>query len=153
MQKSSSFAFGAKTYYRPIEAAIRWAGLLRFEQRILETVGDRPLPKPDEFPRWPLLRLYTDRIYDGIAHGELIYGKGGVVRGAVKGEGDDPALTIRHVDLKDWVARYYPRQAPSSLSDERGRALHPATPPRARSVRRAERAATKVELTELKQAH
>src|SRR3989344_3527431 len=87
MQKSSSFAFGAKTYYRPIEAAIRWAGLLRFEQRILETVGDRPLPKPDEFPRWPLLRLYTDRIYDGIAHGELIYGKGGVVRGGGGGGG------------------------------------------------------------------
>ncbi|OGA58463.1 MAG: receptor protein-tyrosine kinase [Burkholderiales bacterium RIFCSPHIGHO2_01_FULL_64_960] len=153
MQKSSSFAFGAKTYYRPIEAAIRWAGLLRFEQRILETVGDRPLPKPDEFPRWPLLRLYTDRIYDGIAHGELIYGKGGVVRGAVKVEVDDPALTIRHVDLKDWVARYYPGEKPSFLFDEIERALHPAINPHALNVLLAEREATKVELTELKQAH
>ncbi|HPE81423.1 MAG TPA: ATP-binding protein, partial [Gammaproteobacteria bacterium] len=36
MPKSSCLAFGTKTYYRPIEVAIRWAGLLRFELRILE---------------------------------------------------------------------------------------------------------------------
>jgi len=42
MPKSSSLADGAKTYYRPIEAAIRWSGLLRFERRILATLGQRP---------------------------------------------------------------------------------------------------------------
>src|SRR3989344_6633577 len=113
MQKSSSFAFGAKTYYRPIEAAIRWAGLLRFEQRILETVGDRPLPKPDEFPRWPLLRLYTDRIYDGIAHGELIYGKGGVVRGGVEGGGGGPPPHIPPADPQELGGRHHPGGKPS----------------------------------------
>ncbi len=39
MPKSSRLADGAKTYYRPIEAAIRWSGLLRFERRILATLG------------------------------------------------------------------------------------------------------------------
>ena len=34
MSKSSSLAGGAKIYYRPIRAAIRWSGLLRFERRI-----------------------------------------------------------------------------------------------------------------------
>ncbi|MFX6035540.1 ATP-binding protein, partial [Acinetobacter baumannii] len=57
MPKSSSHAFGAKTYYRPIEAAVRWCGLLRFEQRILEALEQRAMPEPGEFPRWPLLRL------------------------------------------------------------------------------------------------
>ena len=37
MEKSSCLAFGARIYYRPIEAAIRWSGLLRFERRILAT--------------------------------------------------------------------------------------------------------------------
>ena len=53
MPKSSSLADGAKTNYRPIEAAIRWSGLLRFERRILATLGRRPLPEATEFPRWP----------------------------------------------------------------------------------------------------
>ena len=56
MPKSSSHAFGAKTY-RPIEAAVRWCGLLRFEQRILEALEQRAMPEPGEFPRWPLLRM------------------------------------------------------------------------------------------------
>lgn len=153
MQKSSSLAFGARTYYRPIEAAIRWAGLQRFEPRILQTLGERPLPEPDDFPRWPLLRLYADRIFDGVAHGELAHGKAGIVREAVRLELDDPALTIRHVDLKSWVARYYPGEKPSFLFDEMERALHPAISPRALSVLLAEREAMKVELADLSLAH
>ncbi len=39
MPKSSSLADGAKTYYRLIEAAIRWSGLLRFERRIVGDLG------------------------------------------------------------------------------------------------------------------
>ncbi len=153
MQKSSSLASGIRTYYRPIEAAIRWAGLLRFEQRILEIVGERPLPEPDDFPRWPLLRLYIDRIFDGVAHGELACGKAGIVRESAPVELDDPALTIRHVDLKSWMARYYPGEKPSFLFDEIERALHPAISLRALSVLLAEREAAKLELAELRDAH
>lgn len=153
MPKSSSLASGARTYYRPIEAAIRWAGLLRFEPRILEALGERPLPKADDFPRWPLLRLYADRIFDGMVHGELPHGKAGIVRDDVRLELDDPALTIRHVDLKPWVARYYPGEKPSFLFNEMERALHPTISQRALSVLLVEREAAKVELTELHQAH
>ena len=67
MEKSSCLAFGARIYYRPIEAAVRWAGLLRFEPRILETLGPRAMPEPNDFPRWPLLRLFSERIW---AHSE-----------------------------------------------------------------------------------
>src|SRR3989344_3477655 len=126
MRKSSCLAFGARTYYRPIEAAIRWSGLMRFEQRILERLGQRPLPDPAEFPRWPMLRLNAERIFDAVAHGELAHGKAGIVR-AVKGLPiDDPALTIRHVDLKTWMAHYYPGEKPEFLFDDVERALHPA---------------------------
>ncbi len=81
MPKSSSLADGAKTYYRPIEAAIRWSGLLRFERRILATLGRRPLPEATEFPRWPMLRLNTERVFDALAHGEMRYGKEGLGAG------------------------------------------------------------------------
>ena len=36
MTKSSSSGAKAKVFYRPIEAAIHWAGLSRFERRILD---------------------------------------------------------------------------------------------------------------------
>lgn len=153
MQKSSSIALGTKTYYRPIEAAVRWTGLLRFEQQILETLGQRAFPGADEFPRWPLLRLYADRIFDGITHGELACGRSGVVRDTMQVELDDPALTIRHVDLKAWVAHYYPGDKPSFLFDEIERALHPALSPLALGVLLTEREAAKLELTQLRHAH
>jgi hypothetical protein len=71
MRKSSCVALGVRTYYRPVEAAIRWAGLQRLERRILEMLGQRMVPAPDEFPRWPLLRLCAERIFDGIVHGGI----------------------------------------------------------------------------------
>ena len=50
MPKSSRLVDGAKIYYRPIEAGIRWSGLLRFGRRILAALGrgpppDRPRPE------------------------------------------------------------------------------------------------------------
>lgn len=126
MPKSSRLIDGAKIYYRPIEAAIRWSGLLRFEQRILVTLGRRPLPAATEFPRWPLLRLNTERVFDALAHGEMPYGKEGLVRDKQGLAMDDPLLTVRHVDLKAWMAHYYPGEKPAFLFDEVERALHPA---------------------------
>ena len=99
MPKSSRLVDGAKICYRPIEAAIRWSGLLRFERRILATLGRRPLPEATEFPRWPLLRLNTERVFDALAHGEMPYGKEGLVRDTQGLELDDPSLTVRHVAL------------------------------------------------------
>lgn len=57
----------SKVFYRPIEASIRWAGLLRYEQAILASVSSpRNLPLSLNCPRWRELRLYTERIYDGV---------------------------------------------------------------------------------------
>ena len=33
-----------KTYYKPIEAALRWCGLSKHEELILQTVGELSVP-------------------------------------------------------------------------------------------------------------
>jgi hypothetical protein len=148
MQKSSSLADGAKTYYRPIEAAIRWSGLLRFEPRILTTLGQRHLPDTQEFPRWPTLRLNAERIFDALAHGELAHSTAGIAHEGQRLAMDDPPLTVRHVDLKAWMAHYYPGEKPAFLFDEVERALHPAISIDAMGALLAEREAIKARLAE-----
>ncbi len=87
----------SKVFYRPIEAAIRWAGLLRYLPMILATIASpRVLPRSLNCPRWNECRLHSERIYDGILNGELPYGKNGITL-------NDPNLlnsldlTVRHV--------------------------------------------------------
>lgn len=152
-KKSSCLTFGAKTYYRPIEATIRWCGLLRFELHILKALGQRALPEVREFPRWPLLRLNAERIFDALTHGELPCGKAGLVQASQRPSLDDPDLTVRHVDLKVWMSHYYPSERPSFLFDDIERALHPAVSLDALNVLLADREATKVQLAELSQLH
>ena len=111
-------------YYRPIDAAIRWAGLLRFRDEILAAVQHRHLPAHLDCPRCDELRLYTDRIYDGIYHGELPYGQNGITSND-KTLWDSPALTVRHIDLKQWRLHYYPGQRPPFLFSRIERIAHP----------------------------
>jgi len=153
MEKSSCLAFGAKTYYRPIEAAIRWAGLMRFELRILETLGLRAVPELGDFPRWPMLRLFAERIYDALAHDELPFGKAGIAQASHRPALDDPALIVRHVDLKAWMSHYYPGDRPPFLFDGIERNLHPAVSIATLNVLLADREAAKVQLAELSQLH
>jgi len=102
--------------YRPIEAAIRWSGLTRHEPRILEVLNGRRLPEPGEFPQWPTLRRNAERIYDGILNKELRVAINGItVQGGVGANPHDPNLTIRHVDLKEWMCRFYPAHRPPFL--------------------------------------
>lgn len=115
-----------KVHYRPIEAAIRWSGLLEYERQILGTLGDRTAPMPDEFPAWPTLRLNTDRIYDGIINQELPW----AINGKAAHEApsiDRTDLTVRHIDLKTWMIRYYPEQRPAFLFVEGERRLDQQT--------------------------
>lgn len=114
-----------RTSYRPIEAAIRWSGLDRFESRILEVVGARNVPGPEDFPRWPMLRLNVERIFDAMRNRELPYGRGGITCDDPSLL-DDPELTIRHVDLRAWMTHFYPSQKPAFLFDDIERQLHPA---------------------------
>ena len=58
----------SKVFYRPIEAAIRWAGLLRYLPMILATIASpRFLPPSLNCPRWNECRLYSERIYERFA--------------------------------------------------------------------------------------
>ncbi|MCP5349235.1 MAG: hypothetical protein H7A04_20460 [Pseudomonadales bacterium] len=141
----------SKVFYRPIEVAIRWSGLMRFESRILRTLGDKSIPGPNDFPRWPMLRLNMERLYDAFRNGELPYGKSGITC-------DDPALltdpdlTVRHVDLKTWMAHYYPDQKPEFLFDGIERHLHPAISFDSMQALLVDREALKLQLAELEKS-
>lgn len=141
----------AKVFYRPIEAAIRWSGLTRFETRIVDVMGRKRIPAPDDFPRWPMLCLNAERIFDGLRNGELPFGKAGITCDD-SSLLDDPNLTIRHVDLKAWMARFYPDQRPAFLFDEIERQLHPGIRIEAVQALLADREALKVELAEREQS-
>jgi hypothetical protein len=136
-----------RVFYRPIEAAIRWSGLLRFETRILDAMNGKGVPDLDDFPRWPMLRLNTERIFDALRNGELPYGKSGVTSNDSSFL-DDPDITVRHVDLKAWMARFYPDQKPTFLFDEIERQLHSAIGIDAVQALLADRVALKARLAE-----
>ncbi|HBP0333492.1 TPA: hypothetical protein L5P76_006350, partial [Pseudomonas aeruginosa] len=115
MHENKNDAPTSKVFYRPLEASIRWAGLLRYEQVILASVSSpMNLPQSLDCPRLGELRLYTDRIYDGILNGELPFGQHGITtRDTALIE--SPDLTVRHVDLKCWMRQHYPEQRPGFL--------------------------------------
>lgn len=134
-----------RTFYRPIEAAIRWSGLERFESRILEVVGARNTPGPEDFPRWPTLRLNVERILDAMRNRELPYGRAGVTCDDVSLL-DDPQLSVRHVDLRAWMTRFYPSQKPAFLFDDIERQLHPTISAESIQVLLADREALRAQL-------
>jgi hypothetical protein len=105
-----------KVYYRPIEAAIRWCGLERHEPEIIRAMIGKLVPQASDFPQWPSLRLNAERIFDAIANHELPFGIDGVtVQSGFRL--DHPNLTIRHIDLRAWMKRYYPHERPLFLFD------------------------------------
>ena len=112
-------------FYCLIEASLRWAGLLRFEHVILASISSsRNLPQSLDCPRWGELRLYTERIYDGILNGELPFGRNGITTRDTALI-DSPDLTVRHVDLKRWMCQHYPEQRPGFLFSRSERITHP----------------------------
>lgn len=146
-----SLSLGGKVRYSPIEAAIRWCGLIEFENEILNSLRSRLIPEISEFPQWPKLRYFADRILDAIAHEELPHSKYRTVDESARFGPDDSELTIRHVDLKDWMSRYYPGERPSFLFDEVERSIHPAITTDAIAVLMADREAAKLRVAELVQ--
>lgn len=114
MHESREYSLTSKVYYRPIEAAIRWCGLVEHEREILHILQRKRLPEETDFPNWPTLRLNTERIFDAIINRELPCGIDGVT---TEDEPciDDPRLTVRHVDLYVWMSRYYPEHKPRFL--------------------------------------
>lgn len=53
-----------KSYYRPIEAALRWCGLIQHETTILQKTGKEAVPPADAFPQWPCLRANAEKIFE-----------------------------------------------------------------------------------------
>lgn len=147
MDQSSSLNTHAKVFYRPIEAAIRWTELSRFERRILRVVEADQLPQHADFPRWSRLLLNAERIRDALINGDLPYGKNGITC-------SDPTvlhgseLTIRHVDLRAWMIRFYPDQRPSFLFNAFERHLHPAISMEVVQTLLADREALKIQLAD-----
>lgn len=104
----------AKTFYRPIDAALRWCNLIRYESQIVQAAGSCPEKLRILFPQWPCLHANTDKIYDAIRNGELPYGCFGIsVPQDIPVE--LPLLTVRHSDLRLWMHIYYPDQRPDFL--------------------------------------
>ena len=115
----------SKVFYRPIEAAIRWAGLLRYKASILASIASpRCLPQMLDCPRWNECRLYSERIYDGILNSELPFGKDGITINDPELV-SSPDLTVRHVDLKRWMRTHYPEHRPGFLFSRGERMAHP----------------------------
>ncbi len=77
------------------------------------------------FPQWPCLRVNAEKILDAIENNELPHGRDGKT---VKSD-DHVAkarLTVRHTDLKAWMAKHFPDQKPGFLFDETERSTHAA---------------------------
>ncbi len=113
-----------KPYYSPIEAAIRWCGLIEHEASILASMAHHGvhIPLPGQFPSWPCLRLNVEKILDAFEHG-LQHGRDG--KPVQKGEHvASYRRTVRHADLKEWMAKHYPDQKPAFLFDEVERNTH-----------------------------
>ncbi|QIQ22121.1 hypothetical protein [Zophobihabitans entericus] len=113
-----------KTYYYPIEVAIRWSGLLTEEQIIINSYKHNRQHN-HKIPEWEEFYTKLEQIYDGLMNGELAYGKFG--QKDVYMNIYDPALSIRHVDLKAWMSKFYPYDRPEFLFDPLERQLFPPT--------------------------
>lgn len=113
---STNFNPQAKTFYRPIDAALRWCNLIRFETQIVQAIWSCPEELRLLFPQWPCLQTNTEIIYDAVRNGELPYGCFGisVPRGTPV---ELTLLTVRHSDLRHWMQIYYPDQRPDFLFD------------------------------------
>lgn len=112
-----------KPFYTPVEAALRWCNLIAHEVDILSRADGEPIPPVSAFPQWPCLRANAEKIMDAILNHELPYGRDG--KSVQPGEQVNKArLTVRHTDLKAWMAKHYPDQTPPFLFDEIERTTH-----------------------------
>jgi len=141
-----------KLHYRPIDAALRWCGLIDHEVKILAAAGEAQYPPLGSFPQWPCLRSNIEIIIDAIENGDLPCGRDG----KTVNPGDHVApgrRTVRHSDLKTWMTNYHPDKKPKFLFDEVERTTHAAI--NADSVRalQVDRDALKVRIEKATEAY
>lgn len=111
---TNNFNPQAKTFYRPIDAALRWCNLIRYETQIVQAAWACPEKLKALFPQWPCLQANTDKIYDAVRNGELPYGSFGISV-PLGTPVEFTLLTVRHSDLRHWMQVYYPEQRPDFL--------------------------------------
>ncbi|CRM89438.1 hypothetical protein [Pseudomonas sp. 22 E 5] len=104
----------AKLFYRPIDAALRWCNLIRFESQIAQAVWSDPAMLKVLFPQWPCLQANTEIIYEAVRNGELPYGSFGITV-ALGTPVELNLLTVRHSDLRLWMQIHYPEHRPDFL--------------------------------------
>lgn len=111
---TNNFNPQTKTFYRPIDAALRWCNLIRFETQIVQAACTCPERLKTLFPQWPCLYANTEKIHDAVRNGELPYGSFGI--SVPLGTPVEPSLlTVRHSDLRHWMQIHYPDQRPGFL--------------------------------------
>ncbi|UZD97687.1 hypothetical protein LOY64_12025 [Pseudomonas corrugata] len=114
MYEPNGIRSNEKIFYRPIEVAIRWCGLIAHETQILESEWDIQGRLINAFPQWPCLHASMEKLMDAIQNQELPYGALGIT--VTPGTPVDlRLLTVRHADLKWWMIIYHPDQQPSFL--------------------------------------
>lgn len=131
-----------KPFYRPVEASLRWCGLIKLEADILTVTGALVLPPASAFPQYPCLRANAEKIFDAIENGEIPHGRNGRTVPTHEHVAADK-LTVRHTDLKTWMAQHYPDQKPQFLFDEVERTTHAAYNAETFQALKAERDAAK----------
>lgn len=139
-----------KPFYRPVEAALRWCGLIAHEVEILTALhGGCDIPRTGQFPRWPCLQANTERILDAVMHGNIPHGRDGKTVAP-----DDHVradrVTVRHTDLREWMAKHYPDQKPAFLFDEIERKTHAAINADSFRALQADRDAARAEIEKAK---
>jgi hypothetical protein len=105
-----------KIFYRLIEAAIRWSGLIALESQIMQATEDQTL-RGYSLQKWPYLQYKMDVLWDAIRNNELPYG----CMGITVPPGEDvkiSLLTVRHTHLKIWLSTYHPSEKPKFLFPE-----------------------------------
>jgi hypothetical protein len=137
----------AKLHYRPVDAALRWCGLIDNEAMILAATVGSQCPSIGTFPQWPCLRSNVEKIIDAVENGDLPYGRDG--KTVTPGDNVAPGRrTIRHSDLKAWMTKFYPDQKPKFLFDEVERTTHAAYNAESFQALQAERDAAKATIEE-----
>ncbi|KAB0466568.1 hypothetical protein HX787_28580 [Pseudomonas tolaasii] len=106
----------SKTFYRPIEVAIRWCDLLHLEAQIVSE-ADHLLLQRGYTHSYPCIQQKLEILWDAIRHQELPYGCLGVT--VSSSEHVEPALlTIRHTDLKNWFTQFLSGEKPAFLFND-----------------------------------
>ena len=135
-----------RPFYRPVEAALRWCGLIAHETEIHDALhGGVNLPRVGQFPQWPCLRANTEKILDAIAHGEIPHGRDGKTVDLNEQVRADK-VTVRHTDLREWMVRHHPGSKPAFLFDEIERSAHAAINADSFRALQADRDAARTEL-------